>query len=275
MEDDRDREAHARAERIRARRPTHFTSTISDERGDELTYNGRAVSDYIAHGDIARVIANLWLKRDVPDYALGFIRYILILLADHGPAVSGATNAIVTARAGRDMVSSLIAGLATIGPRFGGAIDGAGRHFFESVRGGVTPEAFVATMKRSGERIPGIGHRVKSKFRPDSRCTILLEYSEIFPVRRHLAFARAVEALTLEKKPNLILKVDGTIAAMLLDLLADMGFTDTEVARYLDAGLFNAFFILSRTIGFLGHIIDQKMLGEGLYRTDTTDILYL
>ena len=34
--------------------------------------------------------------------------------ADHGPAVSGAHNTIVTARAGKDLVSSLVSGLLTI-----------------------------------------------------------------------------------------------------------------------------------------------------------------
>ena len=50
---------------------------------------------------------------------------VLILTADHGPAVSGAHNTIVTARAGKDLISSLTSGLLTIGPRFGGALDDA------------------------------------------------------------------------------------------------------------------------------------------------------
>jgi citrate synthase len=35
----------------------------------------------------------------------------------------------------------------------------------------------------------------------------------------YLNFAKQIEELTLEKKPNLILNVDGYIAAILLDLL--------------------------------------------------------
>lgn len=53
----------------------------------------------------------------------------VMLCADHGPCVSGAHNTIVTARAGKDLVSSLVSGLLTIGPRFGGAIDDAARYF--------------------------------------------------------------------------------------------------------------------------------------------------
>lgn len=34
-----------------------------------------------------------------------------MLCADHGPCVSGAHNTIVTARAGKDLVSSLVSGM--------------------------------------------------------------------------------------------------------------------------------------------------------------------
>jgi ATP citrate (pro-S)-lyase len=86
------------------------------------------------------VIGALWLKRELPKYALEYINTILILLADHGPAVSGATNTIVTARAGKDILSSLVSGLLTIGPRFGGAIDGAARIWHEAVSQSESPE---------------------------------------------------------------------------------------------------------------------------------------
>lgn len=54
------------------------------------------------------------------------------MCADHGPCVSGAHNTIVTARAGKDLISCLVSGLLTIGPRFGGAIDDAARCFREA-----------------------------------------------------------------------------------------------------------------------------------------------
>jgi len=37
-----------------------------------------------------------------------------MVTADHGPAVSGAHNTIVCARAGKDLVSSLVSGLLTV-----------------------------------------------------------------------------------------------------------------------------------------------------------------
>ena len=77
---------------------------------------------------IGGVISLLWFKRRLPDYCLRFIEMVLMLTADHGPAVSGAHNTIVSARAGKDLVSSLCSGLLTIvrGPWAGIRHDGSG-----------------------------------------------------------------------------------------------------------------------------------------------------
>lgn len=50
----------------------------------------------------------------LPRYACQFIEMCLMVTADHGPAVSGAHNTIVCARAGKDLISSLTSGLLTI-----------------------------------------------------------------------------------------------------------------------------------------------------------------
>jgi ATP citrate (pro-S)-lyase len=50
----------------------------------------------------------------LPKYATKFLEMILMVTADHGPAVSGAHNTIVCARAGKDLVSCLASGLLTI-----------------------------------------------------------------------------------------------------------------------------------------------------------------
>lgn len=90
-------------------------------------------------------------------------------------------------------------------------------------------------MKQKKVMIPGIGHKVKSKFNPDKRCEIMLELAATFPSRAHLDFALEVESITLEKKPNLILNVDGMIAAMLLDIMSDIGISYEEIQEYIDA----------------------------------------
>lgn len=261
-------------ETMNNRNTTNFTSTISDERSEELLYNGKKISEFTSSPDIGRVLGNLWLKAELPEYACKFLNTVIVLIADHGPAVSGATNAMITARAGNDLKSSLISGLATVGPRFGWAIDGAWKYWLESVESNIGPEEFIKNMKQSGKNIPGIGHKVKSKFNPDVRCKILDKISADFPTFTHLQFAKSVETLTLEKKSNLILNVDGYIAAMLLDIFEDIGMDYEEKKMYIEAWVFNGLFLLARSIGFIGHAIDQKRLGEWLYRTPWDDILY-
>jgi ATP citrate (pro-S)-lyase len=102
----------------------------------------------------------------------------------------------------------------------------------------------------------------------------LKDLSRSFSVRKHLDFALSVQALTITKKPNLILNVDGYIGAMMLDMMEDLGYTTDEIQQYIDADICNGLFALARSIGFIGHHIDQKRLGEGLYRTPWEDIMY-
>jgi ATP citrate (pro-S)-lyase len=84
-------------------------------------------------------------------YACKFLEMTLQLTADHGPAVSGAMNTVITTRAGKDLVSSLVAGLLTIGDRFGGALDGAAAEFTRAYDAGLSPREFVDSMRRANK----------------------------------------------------------------------------------------------------------------------------
>jgi len=48
------------------------------------------------------------------------------------------------------------------GDRFGGALDAAAKEFSEAYDTGLIPMEFVNTMRKKGQLIMGIGHRVKS-----------------------------------------------------------------------------------------------------------------
>jgi ATP citrate (pro-S)-lyase len=130
------------------RKPAAFVSSISDERGSELVYGGMKISEVFEQDiGVGGVLSLLWFRRQLPPYATKFIDMILMVTADHGPAVSGAHNTIVSARAGKDLVSSLASGLLTIGPRFGGALDDAAILFSEASDAGLDAEAFVKDMR--------------------------------------------------------------------------------------------------------------------------------
>lgn len=260
------------------RKPASFITTISDERGEELVYRDKTISAVIEEQiGIGGVISLLWFKRELPDYATRFIELALMIVADHGPAVSGAHNAIVAARAGKDLISSLVSGLLTIGPRFGGAIDDAARYFKRAFDSGMTPEEFVTDMKTKEINIPGIGHRVKSVQNPDVRVTLVKRYArEHFPHTDLLDYALEVEKITTAKRNNLILNVDGCIGITFVDLLRSCGcFTEEEVQEIVDLGYLNAIFVLGRSIGIMGHVFDQKRLNQPLYRHPWDDIAYI
>ncbi|MDI9616717.1 MAG: citrate/2-methylcitrate synthase [Methanothrix sp.] len=260
------------------RRPTTFICTISDDRGEEVLYAGIPLSDVLERNmGIGGVIGLLWFKKVLPDYAARFIELVLQIVADHGPSVSAAHNAIVASCAGKDLISSLASGLLTIGPRFGGAIDDAAREFKRAYDSGLTPEQFVNEMKRKGVNIPGIGHRIKSVKNPDKRVQLLIDYAKRHFARTDLLnYALQVEAITTAKKGNLILNVDGCIGILFLDLMASCPvFTQQDIDDVLKYGYLNGLFALGRTIGIIGHILDQKRLGARLYRHPSEDIAFM
>jgi len=260
------------------RKPANFISSISDDRGDELKYSGMKISEIFQEDlGLGGVLSLLWFRRRLPSYCAKFIEMVLMVTADHGPAVSGAHNTIVTARAGKDLVSSLASGLLTIGPRFGGALDDAARMFTDAKDKGVSPSHFVSDCKKKNILIMGIGHRIKSLANPDARVVLVKTFAkQHFKSTEVLDFALAVEQITTAKRDNLILNVDGCIAVCFVDMLRSCGaFTNEESNELIENGILNGLFVLGRSIGFIGHFIDQKRLKQGLYRHPWDDITYM
>ncbi len=256
------------------RRHTRMQCTISSDLGDEATYGTTPIADFIVERGIVEAVARLWWKTDLKDNALRYLEMVMTAVADHGPAVAGAHNAIVAATAGKDPIDCLCSGLLTIGPRFGGAVDSAARGFSDALHRGLTPAQFVDEMKEKGERIPGIGHKVKSLQNPDTRVQTLLTYARSHWKKLPLTqYALEVERITTGKKPNLILNVDGTIAVTFMDIVYPELPKDIRES-FFEAGYLNGLFALGRSIGILGHVFDQKRLRTPLYRHPQEDILY-
>ena len=140
------------------------------------------------------------------------------------------------------------------GDRFGGALDGAAKQFTGAYDAGQIPMDFVNTMRKKGQLIMGIGHRVKSINNPDMRVTLVKDFVKAnFPSTPLLDYALDVEKITTSKKPNLILNVDGCIAVSFVDLLRNSGcFTKDEADQFVETGSLNGLFVLGRSIGFIG-----------------------
>lgn len=129
-------------------------------------------------------------------------------------------------------------------------MNGAAVQFSEAYDAGLIPMEFVNSMRKKGQLIMGIGHRVKSINNPDMRVKIMKEFVKAnFPTTPLLDYAlevqlhfeslknpqladfvitmnkytQQVEKITTSKKPNLILNVDGVIAVSFVDFLRNSG----------------------------------------------------
>ena len=58
-------------------------------------------------------------------------------------------------------------------------------------------------------------------------------------------------------------------------MMYECKFEDEEIEWYINNDIFNGFFMLSRTIGLIGHHIDQKRYKQKLYRVNDNDINYI
>lgn len=269
-----EREVYEHKRVIGERKKYHLVSHLSgDNTAGDVQLLGRDLRETIEANSYASLVLSMLLGQATLEAPrlIAFTDYVLRLLVDHGPYVSGALNTIVSARAGKDLVSSLAAGLLTIGPRFGGAINGAANAWLTGVQEAGDAKIFI---RQQAGVIQGIGHKKYRIDRPDPRVAALTEFG--VENGRYLAFARSVEAVTASKKANLILNVDGAIAAILLDLIeTELGYTPEHLHELVEIEFFNALFVLSRSVGFTAHYLDQRRHDEGLFRLSPDDIRYL
>jgi ATP citrate (pro-S)-lyase len=267
-------ERHVIDARIGERNKSLIVSHVSGDVSGDVHILGKELLQTVEENTIASLTLSMLLGKSVTSKkAIEFTDYVLRLLVDHGPYVSGAVNTIVSARAGKDLVSSLAAGLLTIGPRFGGAINAASGNWLEGASSGQSPREFV---EHYGGIIPGIGHKKYRIDLPDPRVEALAGFTGNSNGDKYFTFARGVEKVTASKKGNLILNVDGAIAAILLDILeSEMDYSHTELKELVEIEFFNALFVLARSVGFSAHYLDQRRHDEGLLRLSPNEIRYL
>jgi ATP citrate (pro-S)-lyase len=262
---------------IGPRKRSMIVSHISGEKDENVILLGNDLMKTVEDNSIASLVLSMLLGKQIEsEKAVDFVDFVFKLLVDHGPYVSGALNTIVSARAGKDLVSSLSAGLMTIGPRFGGAINAAAGEWLRGVSDAQTAQEFVEGFSRRGGIIPGIGHKKYTTDLPDPRVKALKQFAKNANGDRYVKYALSIEAITTTKKANLILNVDGVIAAILLDILeSEFGYDQQDLRELVEIEFFNALFVLSRSIGFTAHYLDQRRHDEGLLRLLPDDVRYI
>lgn len=232
---------------------------------------GKGSDPFVRHA-----LCTLLEREEVSDVLVECTEKAYSLLIDHGSEVSGAVNTMITARAGRDMSSSLASGILTVGDRFGGAINAAAQNWYESVRDNVSVEDMLEWHKAKGLYVMGIGHRKYSVYKNDARVEALISLVRPHLTEaKHFNYAQAVAKRTTQKKPNLILNVDGAVAALMLDVLLECdSYTKSEIEELLRIEFFNSFFLIPRTVGFIGNYLSQKRRDEGLFRLPEGQVFY-
>lgn len=265
---------NVKIENMDDRKHVLIASSISKDEDGDVKILGEDLVSFAKDNSFAKIAASLFLGKKINSQDTeDLVDFILRISVDHGPYVSGALNTIVSARAGKDLVSSLASGLLTIGPRFGGALNQAALNWFSGVADEKSAYDFVEEFAQKKEYIQGIGHKKYRVDMPDPRIGELKRFIEKLDAKRFINFALEVEKITTEKKGNLILNVDGMIAAVLLDYLSEKeGYSDEQLWKLIQAEFFNALFVLSRSTGFIAHFLDQKRLDEGLLRLSEDDV---
>jgi ATP citrate (pro-S)-lyase len=267
-------EEEAESKTIGPRSNKLISSHVSGVKDGKTYLLGREMLETVDEHSYASLVLSMLLQQDVKSEKITeFTDYVLKLLVDHGPYVSGAINTIVSARAGKDMVSSLASGLLTVGPRFGGAVNDAAAVWLEGANSDMTHKNFVEYYTVKKGIIPGIGHKKYRIGLPDPRVDALQKYAP--SNGKYLEFALGIEQVTTSKKGNLILNVDGAIAAVMLDLLeSELQYSKGQLEELVRVEFFNALFVLSRSVGFVAHYLDQKRNDEGLLRLGENDVAY-
>jgi citrate synthase len=174
------------------------------------------------------------------------LRAALILCADHELNVSSFAARCV-ASAGSNPYAVVIAGLAALeGPRHGGA-SARVESMLGAMRRGKDLRGAVDARLRRGEPIDGFGHPLYPH--GDPRATALIEllrglYAKSAELAFVMEFAAAVAAASHEK-PN----IDFALAAL------------ARVLR-LPSGSPVTLFAIGRTMGWIGHAIEQYETGQ-------------
>ena len=202
-----------------------------------------AAGAHDATATIERRLAAAWRVRG-PGEAI--LRSALILCADHELNVSSFTARCV-ASAGSSPYAAVIAGLAALeGPRHGGASSRV-EAMLSSMRKTRDAGGAIAARLRRGDRIDGFGHPLYPQ--GDPRAAMLLGLlRERYAGSPELAFVSTVGAAAarvLREPPNL----DFALAAL------------ARVLR-LPPGAPLMLFAIGRTIGWIGHAIEQYATGQ-------------
>jgi citrate synthase len=192
-----------------------------------------------AEDNVAQALQRHWIPEDTGAAAL--LNQALILCADHELNVSSFTARCV-ASAGATPYAVVVAGLAALGGVRHGGNTARVEAFLAEVDAADDARRVIASRLRRGELIPGFGHQL---------------YPEGDP--RGEALLVAVAAAYPDSEASKLADEAAEAASGLMDERPNVDFALVVLARVLGLPMGGALalFALGRTVGWIGHAIEQ------------------
>lgn len=215
--------------------------------GEDAVIRGKPLEE-VMEMDFADAIWLLLKGEEPSEEESEIFNTILSSSIDHGVGNPSTVSARTVQSGGNDMNTSVAAGVMALGDKHGGAIEEA----MELLQSGKTAEEIVSDKLASGGKIPGIGHKVYSDEDPRAS-KILSKAEELGLAGPSVEKMREVRDVFAERKVDLVMNVDGAIAAVMSDL---------EWSPELGKG----FFIIARTPGLVAHVHEE--MGEEDFRRE-------
>lgn len=211
---------------------------------EHLIYEHNLV-DLVNRLNFTQAIYYTWTSRFPAQEAEAMLNAILIALVDHGSEALSAKAARVAASGGAEMHSAVAAGLLAAGKHHGAQVlFDATRLYRRAVKEGSKASEIVAQALKSGQRLPGYGHRV---YETDPRALALIRKAEKHGFAdAHVRLALEIEKeLEKQKGKKLCLNVDGAIAA----ILPALGLPETVAP---------GIFLVARSVGLVMHVAEEQ-----------------
>ena len=244
-----------------------WTTSITKIKPNEIRLRGYKIDELMGNIPLAQAIW-LTLMGELPSPGVGrLVDAIIVSSIDHGATPPSVLAARTVASGGAPLESCLAGGILAISRSHGGAVEECMSILLEAVprtedSGKSATEIAIGILtefKNAGKKIPGFGHRIHTE---DPRKGRLFAIAEEAGVKgAHIEMALAVEGELGKSGKSIPLNVDGAIAACLCEL---------RVPTFLA----NAFFIISRTVGIIAHVHEEKTECKPMRRIDPVNHEY-
>lgn len=228
-----------------------WQTELTDIGPNRIAPRGRPIEQLMGAATFAEVVFLLLTGREASAAEARLVDAILTSSIDHGVSPPSSHAARVVAACRSPLSACVAAGLLTIGPVHGGAIEECMRTLTRAVEEAKgsgeaavqVARRAVAAAKEQGKRLSGFGHRLHTD---DPRAKRLFALArELGLAGPHVEMAEAFAAVFAEGGKPLPINVDGAIGACLADLR-------------LPPEMGNAFFIIARVPGLIAHALEEQ-----------------